>query len=282
MTDESIVRDRLRRLPAIRRARLWRLYAEDGRRFLDFWMDDGRSILGAKGRGIGTVAKEAVDVGLTRPFPSIHEARLEKDILKRYPAYVATRFYRDEGRARSAAAAFLGLGEKLPLLRPFALYFGDSPPGDLPLLPETQAPRVAMPRLPCPASFAPAALLFADAEAARAASGDLVAPLALACAHRALGEFDRFALDYTEELWRRTDRRLKPYFERRGPYLFPRIGDATRPTSETGDYDRFFDAALGAGALLSPDPELPSMIPEDFDDGELARLAKALNGLRRS
>jgi hypothetical protein len=28
--------------------------------------------------------------------------------------------------------------------------------------------------------------------------------------------------------------------------------------------------------LLPPDPELPSIIPGDFDDGELAALARAL------
>jgi hypothetical protein len=42
------------------------------------------------------------------------------------------------------------------------------------------------------------------------------------------------------------------------------------------DYDRLFVAALGAGVLLSPDPELPSIVPGDFDDGELAALAAAL------
>ncbi len=265
MTDEGNVRDRLSRLPPIRRARLWRLYAEDGRRFLDFWMDGGRCILGAKGRVIGTVAKASVDVGLTRPFPSIHQARLEKELLKRYPGYAAVRFYREEGRAVTDASPFLRPGESLPLLRLFASYLVAAEP--------SATPRVAMPRLPCSASFAPAVLLFKDAEDARAASGDLVAPLVLACAHRALFEFDRFLEDYTEALWRKVDRRLKPYFERHGPYLFPRLGGDS--TAGSG-YDRLFDAALGAGVLLSPDPELPSIIPADFDDGELAKLAAAL------
>ena len=124
MTDEGRVRDRLRRLPPIRRARLWRLYAEDGRRFLDFWMDDGRSILGAKGTGIGTTAKAALDTGLTRPFPSIRESRLEKDIHERYPDYPAIRFFRDEARATAAAAPLLAADESLPILGLFASYLG--------------------------------------------------------------------------------------------------------------------------------------------------------------
>jgi hypothetical protein len=274
MAEENVARNRLRRLPPIRRARLWRLYAEDGRRFLDFWMDGGRSLLGAKGRGIGTTAKAVIDTGLTRPFPSIREARLEKEVLRRHPGYAAACFYRDEDRAVAAAAAFLGPGEELRTLEPFAEFLGavESRGGG------TALPRIAMPRLPCPAALAPAVLLFREAETAQSAEVDIVPPLALACAHRSLSEFDRFAEDYTEELWKRIDRRLAAYFERHGPCLYPRLA-ATAPAGVVPDYDRFFDAALGAGVLLSPAPELPSLIPGDFDDGELARLAKALEAL---
>jgi hypothetical protein len=282
MTEESVGRNRLRRLPPIRRARLWRLYAEDGRRFLDFWMDGGRSLLGAKGRGIGTIAKAAVDMGLTRPFPSIREARLEKEVLRRYPGYAAARFYRDEDRAVAAAEVFLGPGEELRVLEPFADFLGAREPLGLgsAIAGGTALPRVAMPRLPCPAALAPAVLLFGEAETAREAESYIVPPLVLACAHRALSEFDRFAADYTEELWKRTDRRLGPFFERRGPCLYPRLA-ATSPAGMPPDYDKLFDAALGAGVLLSPAPELPSLIPGDFDDGELARLANALEALTR-
>jgi hypothetical protein len=73
---------------------------------------------------------------------------------------------------------------------------------------------------------------------------------------------------YTESLWRKVDRRLGPYFERSGPYLYPR--------AEGDGYEGLFRAALDGGALISPDPERPSIIPGDFDDGELAALAAAL------
>jgi hypothetical protein len=263
MTDERVIRNRLALLPPIRRARLWRLYAEnrsDGlpRRFLDLWMDDGRSILGAKGTGIGTIAKAAIDLGLTRPFPSVREARLSKALLAAHPGYRAVAYYRNEDRALRAAQA-IAPGLPLPILRPFAEHLRDRP--------AEGAPRLAMPRLPCPAALAPAALLFLDASDAEAAGGDLIPPLQLACAHDALFELDRFRRDYDEALWKRTDRRLGPFFDRSGPYLYSRAA---------ADYEAFFAAALGAGVLLSPDPERPSIVPGDFDDGELAALAAAL------
>jgi hypothetical protein len=269
MTDESVIRDRLSLLPPIRRARLWRLYAEERGpdkpwRFLDLWMDDGRSLLGAKGVGLGTIAKAAIDIGLTKPFPSVREARLEKALLARYPGFAAARFYRNEERAARAAEA-LAPGTAVPLLRPFAEYFEGAPEsGSGP----ASAPRIAAPRLPCPSALAPGVLLFRDTSDAVAAAGDLVPPLQLACAHGALLEFERFERSYDEKLWRKTDRRLRRFFERRGPYLRPRVAAA--------DYGRFFSAALGAGVLVSPAFELPSIIPGDFDDGELAALAAAL------
>jgi hypothetical protein len=125
-----------------------------------------------------------------------------------------------------------------------------------------------MPLLPCPVAIAPAALLFAEAADAEAFVGDIVPPLGLECAHRSLFELDRFSIAYNESLWRKVDRRLKPYFERSGPYLYPRVA-AER-------YEDFFRAALGSGVLLSPDIERPSIVPGDFDDGELAALAAAL------
>jgi hypothetical protein len=239
-------------------------------------MDGGRSLLGAKGRGIGTAAKAAVDTGLTRPFPSIREARLAKNVLARYPDYAAVRFYRDEARALAAAAARTPTLSALRVVRPFEEHFlapmfiaADGRSVDIPA--EAML-GVAMLLLPCPAAFSPAVLLFKDAGAAQAASDDLVPPLALACAHRALFELDRFAVDYSEAFWKKTDRRLRPYFDRRGPFLYPHADAGTK------DYDRLFKAALGAGVLLSPYAELPSIIPGDFDDGELALLAKALEG----
>jgi hypothetical protein len=273
MTDEGVIRNRLALLPPIRRARLWRLYAESRpgglpARFLDFWMDGGRSILGAKGTGIGTAAKAAIDTGLTRPFPSVREARLEKALLARYPDYPALRLFRSEERARAAALSAYPDAEPA-ILRPFAEHLRQKHgAGDAPA-----EPRIAMPLLPCPAALAPAALLFKKGVDAESVQGDLVPPLSLACAHRALSELDRFAGTYAESLWKRVDRRLKAHFERSGPYLYARIGNA--------GYEELFRAALGAGVLISPDPELPSLIPGDFDDGELAQLAAALRKIEQ-
>ena len=267
MTEDDVARTRLRLLPPIRRSRLWRLYAEERpggppSRFLDFWMDGGKSLLGAKGTGLGTIAKAAIDTGLTRPFPSIREARLTKELLSRHPAYAAVRLYGNEERAMSAALALLPAGQGPRVLYPLDRYSkgGEAPAGAA----GSSTPRIDLLRLPCPAILAPGVLLFEDEEAALAAPGELLPPLLLACAHRSLLELDRFLVDYgggpVEE---GRIGGLSPYFERSGPFLYARAGAEA--------YDRLFATALGAGVLLSPYNSLPSIIPGDFDDGELAR-----------
>ena len=182
MTDDTLAGTRLRALPPIRRARLWRLYAENGARYLDFWMDGGRSILGAKGTGIGTAAKAAIDMGLTRPFPSVREARLEKALLAAYPPYKAVRFYGDESRAR-AAANLVSPNAQIAVLRPFGELL--APLRERPGLRRPGGPHsIADAPLPPPSS-PPAVLLFAEAEDALKARGELLAPALLASAQRA-------------------------------------------------------------------------------------------------
>lgn len=313
MTDEREIARRLRKLPPIRRARLWRLYGvnrgANRSRFLDLWMDGGRAILGAKGTGLGTAAKAAVDMGLLRPMPSAWERRLSSQLRLSYPEYAAARFFRTDERAlaavgavsvfdpaRRTAAAHGGADEKgadtdaaaprrafaidvgrtsdlrVLVLRPFARYLGDQ---------EAEAFPIALPLLPCPRALSPSVLLFRDEKDASMIEGDTLPPVLLSAAHRALGELIRMRSWYDEKLWEKTDRRLGKYFERRGPYLYLRGAGAAGGAVWEGGYEAAFDAALKAGVLLSPDPELPSIVPGDFDDGELAALAAALAGSQR-
>ena len=255
---------RLALLPPIRRARLWRLYAEgtaEGRqrRFLDLWMDGGRSILGAKGTGLGTAAKAAIDMGLARPLPSVWTRRLEKALLETYPGFASARLFPNRDRALAALGAAFP-GAEPALLRPFGEHLRGNAPADS---------RFALPLLPCPALLEPGVVLAREGADAEALAAEQVPPAALAAAARALREFAAFSRVFGEGLWRKADRRLAPYFERSGPYLYPRCPET--------EYDTLFRAALGAGLLLSPEYAFPSILPGDFDDGELAALGKAIS-----
>ena len=299
-------------LPPVRRMRFWRLYAEDGRRFLDLRLLDNRGFLGAKGRFAGTRAKNGIDLGLLKEAPGRHAERLRKTLAAEFPRLTAFRFFRNEERA---LAALSRTRETLydPLVRPAdaedrltpaaesAAGAGRSPAvgtaaaAGAPALAvhrfflseEVTARLEAFPALliplPCPEPFGPAVLGFSDAKAAASVPEDELAPVMPFTALRAWEDFRGMsarltggrrirsgegAPAYAEDLWKRADRRLAPYFERRGPYLYARCARA--------DWEGFRARALEAGCVLTPEWELPSIVPGDFDDGELKNLAKAL------
>jgi hypothetical protein len=272
----------LRLLPPIRRTRGSRLYAADGRRFLDLWLDDGRDILGTAGRPIRTYAANASDKGLLRPYPGLYEHRLEKAVLAAWPAFKAVRFYLNEERALAAAARLSGrTAETLGLREIIDLAGSDTADGAIagtdgglvklrPFAPTPQACRLALARLPCPQPLAPACLLGLDDSWLEPEEGDLVPAMMYYAAARAMASLEKASRDgsYGEELWKRFDRRMESHFKRFGPYLLPRV--------DADQYADFFKAALEGGALVSPQYGLPSMVPPEFDDGELRKLAAAL------
>lgn len=265
----------LRLLPAIRRTRGPRLYAADGRRFLDLWLDDGRDILGGAGRSVRTYAANASDKGLLRPYPGLYEHRLEKVVLAAWPAFKAVRFYLNEERALAAAVRLSGrTADTLELIETIEPLTDKLADGGLlklrPFAPTPQGCRLALARLPCPRPLAPACLLGMETTWLETEHGDLVPAMMHYAAARAMDSLGKLVLDgsYGEELWKRFDRRMEPYFRRFGPYLLPRIAP--------NRYADFFKAALEGGALVSPQFGIPSMVPPDFDDGELKKLVAAL------
>ncbi|MDR2784383.1 MAG: hypothetical protein LBB83_00550, partial [Treponema sp.] len=78
MTDESAVLDRLRLIPAIRRARGFRLYTADGRRIVDLWQYGGRAVLGHTPPAVLREMKNTAERGLFVPFPGPQERRFLK------------------------------------------------------------------------------------------------------------------------------------------------------------------------------------------------------------
>jgi hypothetical protein len=268
MSETTNPDDLLRLLPPIRRARLWRLYAADGRRFLDLWQDGGRAFLGARSAGLGRELKAAIDVGLGRPFPSALEARLRKDLARRWPRWPVARLYHNEDRALAALAA-AGAAGQAAILRPFGGLLEAG--GPLPPTCDVEAPQdsspYALPMLPCPRHAAPGVILAADGTAAEALGpGDLLAPLQLAAALRTLADLDRVDAAALEALWKKADRHLGKAFERRGPWLLPLFAPARHAEA--------FREALGLGILIPPSPASPALLPGDFDEGEIAGLGK--------
>jgi hypothetical protein len=241
-------------LPRIRRARGWRLYAEDGRRFLDLWADGGRTVAGRRTGSQGRLAKELLDRGLVSDFSSFWEERLLKELSSWLPLYAEFRFYAAESEILSRLNAPAScIGRK----RPFGSWLGEEAP-------EAGLAFVTLPLAPA-WSFAVLAVPEGH-DGANLPQSTPQATIKLALATRALAEFRIFEREVGEPHWSRVDKDIAGLFARKGPWLFPLYPEAA--------HAQIFQACLAAGLIISPNYSEPSCVPGEFDSGEIAALGK--------
>lgn len=293
-------------LPAIRRARGFRLYAENGRRYLDLYADGGRCAMGRKTGSSALAAKQAIDRGLVSAFPSFWEKRLEKQILSWLPGYAGLRFFAAEEGALWALADTLGAGARpagaasefvsaaladfastVALELPFGEYRKDRGGArrgaKLGTGPGTESVGFALALLPLAPAWSFGVLLAMRSEdlealdtAARASgSGSLPRPIPavkLAVASRALSDFLAFTASPAcgEKSWSAIDPLIAGLFTRSGPWLYPAY-----PQEE---HREVFSACLKNGLLISPEYSWPSLVPGEFDKGEVAPLKAIARG----
>ena len=84
----------------IKRARGYRLYTTDNKRYLDLSMDFGRAVLGHRPNGLSLTLKNIIDRGLYSRYNNIYTGRLEKELKKRFPEYLYITILEHEGKVR--------------------------------------------------------------------------------------------------------------------------------------------------------------------------------------
>ncbi|MDR1373677.1 MAG: hypothetical protein LBJ24_01760 [Treponema sp.] len=293
----------LQLLPPIRRARDFRLYAEDGRRLVDLWQYGGAALLGHTPPGLLRAFKNTAGRGLFAPLPG----RLEGRVLRALAGFFPGRTFRLYG---SGASLFRALAAGTPvsavppvsvpdpalpawepgfcsLWRPFLDF-----PGTDSGAPETAAgkdagPAAALPAavaaflaaipllvpvLPLPWTGAPRILALDPAQVRVEAfpPSDIISPVYLAAAARALCDL-KAALPLRGVSFAGINRALhKSPWRRRGIYLVP--GEVPGEAA----YEKLFRRFLEGGFLLPPDRKLPAILPGALSAGEEAQLAALL------
>ncbi len=224
-------------IPPIRRMRDFHLYDFNGRRYLDLYLDGGRALLGHKPGRCVLMMKNAMEKGLSAPYPGVWNARLLKQLRSVYPFIYG------------CSLIYAGGSETFPQVRPF------DNDGTISQLPESEAFELLLPlpgsgiaRLICAAKPAVEKL-----PAAAPVPAWLVSGLA-----RAAAELAAFRQKFDPDVWAAFD---SPLWERRGPWLYS--------TLDSGRYKELFDAFLKCGILISPEPKIPSCAAYLFTSGEI-------------
>ncbi len=266
--------DLLSLLPPIRRARGYRLYTADNRRFLDLWQAGGRAILGHRGGKVVTRIKQDLDRGLLFPsYDRTRTRRLVQALTSLLPGAfpsIATVFPSIESflhRARSTAPDLLVVDSAAPdaerlvaspsklaaaavatIWRPFL-----DPEGVVGTLLERS--RWILPVLPDGGLAAAQVVLDRIAEPSQLHADPVSTASIGSLAVAAYAVRDAPA---------RPELHI-PGFRSVGPYLWY---EGATP------YESLFREFLQAGILLSPDVNTPSIIPGELSDGERAALER--------
>jgi hypothetical protein len=276
MYDDGSSSSFLRQLPQIRRARDYRLYTHDGRRFTDLWQYGGHAILGHTIPHQLQDLKNSASRGLFVPFPNHLEGRIEKAFQRLFPERIV-RIYQDRASMQKAfeKAGFVCPSEHFlpdPALKQYSAqnsialwrpFLGDA---------EDQSFKadILFPILPFPWMNSPKILLLEKAVSKLFPPSDvlsLVLSSVLLSSINALIEQQSLEMaDYTTLMktlshtsWQQQGMYvMNPYFK------------------DDAQYEEIFKLFLNAGFLIPPKRNLPFIVPvkkDSLSQGEIAKLS---------
>jgi hypothetical protein len=241
------------RYGTIQRARGCFLYTRKGVRLTDMYQEGGRAVLGWGGSSAFTMFKDTLSRGLTGSFDTDYAPRITKAVCDLLAGERIVYISRDRNEALKTALLFSK--DSTSFWRPWNQEGIDwnnvdavivAPP--LPWTPDLYFTAVKPDCVSLPEA---------------AASARIPAPLAAAAARSIYNMID--ALQYREEKdWFIYDTVLTRYFTRRGPYLYPKVSEE--------NYGAFILHCLDCGIVISPDYNVPSIVPFGADKGVFGKL----------
>ena len=259
----------LRLMPAVLRARDFRLYTEGGRRLVDLWQNGGAAVLGHTPPSLLREIKNTASRGLYAPFPHFLEGRLCAALSRIFPGR-NFRFYAAPPPQLETLA-----GDTVSLWRPFVdpaaplAVPENAPPVLIPVVPGIQGWRGGLPLGLC-------ILAIKVADTPPLPPGDFLPPVLLAAAARGIYDLIAAAPERANPAYRRIDKALNNQvscrWQRRGLYVTP------EQTPSKEEWAALFRRFLDNGFLLPPVCSQPVILPGILSPGEEAKLAALLAG----
>ncbi|MDR2730539.1 MAG: hypothetical protein LBB81_06535 [Treponema sp.] len=252
-------------VPAVLRARGFRLYTQDTKRLVDLWQNGGAAVLGHTPPNVLRELKNYASRGLFSPLPHFLHDRYLKALSKLFPGY-AFRIYSNPPPALGTLFQKSAAGLWRPFVNIDTLFeIADNAPSILvPVLPGIQSWRDNLPQGLCVLAAQ------SQGEFTRFPQSDTLPPYLLAAATR--GVYGLIAASARGELhYPRINKALQnSRWKRTGIYL------VLKNEPDTSTYNMLFQSFLDAGFLLPPYPSHPLILPAELSDGEESKLAAEL------
>ena len=263
MTQETLFQELYSRYGAVKRARGPFLYTERGVRIVDMYQENGRAVLGWGGGSAFTHLKNVLSRGLTGSYRTVFSFQLAKALEALLGGKRKVYVFSSKARAMEAAlnvskdntAFYMPWGAVTDFSKVDAVVVAPPLPWtqDIYILSVLDSVQNELILAHIARNFS-CAVLPAVLEAAVCRSVyNLVAELPVR----------------QEKDWFVYDQALTPYWERRGPYLFPREN-----VLDAGNYDAFVMHCLDCGVLVAPEFRARSIVPYGADRGVFAKLVK--------
>lgn len=242
------------RYGTVKRARGCFLYTAKGVRLTDMYQEGGRAILGWGGGSAFTMLKNVLNRGVTGSFKTDFEYRVKKACSELFNSEREVFFFYSKEEALKCALSFSAKNT--------SVYMPWSPN-------ETNWAEidaiVFAPALPWCES------IYIAAVKKECISDDLPVPVSRRLPAPLLTAVTRSVYDLIVEIqlrqekdWFIYDSVLTTYWERKGPYLFPKVPEEM--------YDDFIIHCLDLNIVISPEYNVPSIVPFGADKGNFTAL----------
>ena len=262
MNKSELFNELFSRYGAVKRARGCFLYTKKGVRITDLYQEAGRAILGWEGGSAFTLMKNVISRGQTGSFicEDTPGLRLQKAVSELFASDRTIFCFSSLNDAFEAGLTLFPEGTNA--YRPWNIQ------NEKINIPETPA-LILTPPLPWAENIY---ILAADTKRLQENPDSLLLirktiklPFALEVAYtRSIYNLIKALQERTEKDWFIYDPVLTKYWERKGPYLYPKVPQER--------YKEFAQHCLECGILISPDYNNPSIVPFGADKGVFQKL----------
>ena len=260
MKESELYEEIFSRYGAVTRARGCFLYTKKGVRLTDMFQAGGRAILGWGGGEAFTRFKNIMNRGLTGNFITEYSDKIDRACSDLFASYKKVFFYNDLKKALAEAEKICpeSFGEWKP-------WSGVNFDASVFAPPLPWCENIFI--LAVPETFSSQSTLseLSDSPDSVSPKNNIVLPSALvASMTRIMYDLIQALQNREEKNWFIYDSILTKFFERKGPYLYPKIAEK--------EYDDFVKKCLDAGVVISPEYCTPSIIPFGADKGVFTKL----------